>query len=79
MSAPENNLPVEPEELWTKVAAEDIVEEIKVNMAANPLALMIGMVLYQQIPVEKAFAGPAVKKFSRSIIRPTRKTTAPTC
>ena len=29
-------------------------------LAANPLALMTGMVLYQQIPVEKAFAGPAV-------------------
>ena len=29
-------------------------------LATNPLALMTAMVLYQQIPVEKAFAGPAV-------------------
>jgi len=29
-------------------------------LAANPVALLIGVVLYQQIPVEKAFAGPAV-------------------
>lgn len=28
-------------------------------LATNPLALMVGLVLYQQIPVEKAFAGPA--------------------
>ena len=29
-------------------------------LAAKPIALMTGLVLYQQIPVEKAFAGPAV-------------------
>ncbi|MCP3975787.1 MAG: Fe-S cluster assembly protein HesB [bacterium] len=28
-------------------------------LATNPLALMVGLVLYQQIPIEKAFAGPA--------------------
>ncbi len=28
-------------------------------LASNPTALLIGMVLYQQIPVEKAFDGPA--------------------
>ena len=29
-------------------------------LAASPLALLIGLALYQQVPVEKAFAGPAV-------------------
>lgn len=29
-------------------------------LASNPVALLIGLVLYQQIPVEKAFVGPAV-------------------
>lgn len=29
-------------------------------LASEPIALMTGLVLYQQIPVEKAFAGPAV-------------------
>lgn len=29
-------------------------------LAAKPIALMTGLVLYQQIPIEKAFAGPAV-------------------
>ena len=29
-------------------------------LATNHTALLVGMVLYQQIPVEKAFAGPAV-------------------
>lgn len=29
-------------------------------LAENPLALLIGLVLYQQVPVEKAFDGPAV-------------------
>jgi uncharacterized HhH-GPD family protein len=29
-------------------------------LAASPVALIIGMVLYQQVPVEKAFAGPLV-------------------
>lgn len=29
-------------------------------LAENPLALLIGLALYQQVPVEKAFAGPAV-------------------
>lgn len=28
-------------------------------LAGNPTALLVGMVLYQQIPVEKAFDGPA--------------------
>ena len=28
-------------------------------LATNPLALVIGLVLYQQIPIEKAFIGPA--------------------
>ena len=29
-------------------------------LAANPLALLIGLALYQQVPVEKAFVGPMV-------------------
>jgi uncharacterized HhH-GPD family protein len=29
-------------------------------LAENPVALLIGVTLYQQIPVEKAFAGPAL-------------------
>lgn len=29
-------------------------------LASNPFALLVGMTLYQQVPVEKAFAGPAV-------------------
>ncbi len=29
-------------------------------LAANPLALLIGLALYQQVPVEKAFVGPHV-------------------
>ncbi|RPI20748.1 MAG: hypothetical protein EHM57_07525 [Actinobacteria bacterium] len=29
-------------------------------LAADPFALLVGMVLYQQVPVEKAFAGPYV-------------------
>ena len=28
-------------------------------LAEDPLALLIGLVLYQQVPVEKAFSGPA--------------------
>lgn len=28
-------------------------------LASNPLALVVGLVLYQQISIEKAFAGPA--------------------
>jgi uncharacterized HhH-GPD family protein len=31
-------------------------------LAAEPLALLIGLALYQQVPVEKAFVGPAVLK-----------------
>jgi uncharacterized HhH-GPD family protein len=31
-------------------------------LAEEPLALLIGMLLYQQIPVEKAFTGPYVLK-----------------
>ena len=29
-------------------------------LASNDFALLVGMTLYQQVPVEKAFAGPAV-------------------
>jgi uncharacterized HhH-GPD family protein len=29
-------------------------------LSSNPFALLVGMTLYQQVPVEKAFAGPAV-------------------
>lgn len=35
-------------------------ESAQALLAANPIALLIGLVLYQQIPVEKAFVGPAV-------------------
>ena len=35
-------------------------EAAQALLAAKPIALMTGLVLYQQIPVEKAFAGPAV-------------------
>lgn len=31
-------------------------------LATDPLALLIGLALYQQVPVEKAFTGPAVLK-----------------
>ncbi len=35
-------------------------EEANQLLAANPLALLIGLALYQQVPVEKAFIGPYV-------------------
>ena len=35
-------------------------EDAQALLAANPVALATGMVLYQQIPVEKAFVGPAL-------------------
>lgn len=35
-------------------------ESAQALLAKKPIALMTGLVLYQQIPVEKAFAGPAV-------------------
>lgn len=31
-------------------------------IAENPFALMVGLVLYQQVPIEKAFEGPQVLK-----------------
>jgi len=35
-------------------------EKAQALLATSQIALMAGLVLYQQIPVEKAFAGPAV-------------------
>ena len=31
-------------------------------LAENPFALLVGLVLYQQVPIEKAFEGPYVLK-----------------
>ena len=36
---------------------DDAANEV---LATNHFALLVGMTLYQQVPVEKAFAGPAV-------------------
>lgn len=45
-------------------------EEAEANelLAANPVALLVGLVLYQQVPIEKAFMGPA--ELERRIGRP---------
>ncbi len=37
-------------------------EEANRLIAENPFALMVGLVLYQQVPMEKAFEGPHVLK-----------------
>jgi uncharacterized HhH-GPD family protein len=42
-------------EIW--FTNEDTANEV---LAENHFALLVGMTLYQQVPVEKAFAGPAV-------------------
>ncbi len=31
-------------------------------LAKDPFALLVGLVLYQQVPIEKAFMGPQVLK-----------------
>lgn len=42
-------------------------------LAKNPTALLIGLVLYQQVPIEKAFSGPA--ELERRIGKPLQATT----
>ena len=37
-------------------------EEANRLLAEDPFALMVGLVLYQQVPIEKAFEGPQVLK-----------------
>ena len=49
-----------PEALMTAPSALYYTEDQEANelLASDPLALLIGLVLYQQVPIEKAFGGP---------------------
>ena len=47
-------------------------------LATNPYALLVGLVLYQQIPVEKAFAGPAALQDASAKSCPRPRSPQPT-